>query len=168
MCLPPIVTSRAGVLILGTLPGDESLRRQQYYGHPRNDFWPLIAALAGADVPSSYARRVAMLKRLGFALWDVLLSADRPGSMDAAIRNGEANAFGEFFSCYPLIRKIAFNGRGAEALFRRYVAPSNDLLAKGIDVITLPSTSPAYVRPFEEKFVAWAAALGADQKRRAR
>jgi TDG/mug DNA glycosylase family protein len=157
--LPAIVDPRARILIIGTLPGEESLRRQEYYGHPRNHFWPLIAALAGAEPPAAYADRVSLLKRCGFALWDVLLSAERIGSLDSAIRNARPNRFAPLFRDYPDIATIAFNGQKAHALFRQHVAHDRSTAKRDLRLLVLPSTSPTYVRPFEEKLAAWRGAL---------
>ena len=84
---PPIIGANARLLILGTLPGEESLRLRQYYGHPRNHFWPLIAAIFDKSLPAAYAERERLLKRNRSALWDVLESAERVGSLNSAIRN---------------------------------------------------------------------------------
>ncbi len=157
--LPAIVDAGARMLILGTLPGEESLRRQEYYGHPRNHFWPMIAAVVGAPSPVAYADRVALLKRSGFALWDVLLSAERIGSLDSAIRNARPNRFAALFRDYPDISTIAFNGQKAHALFRQHVAHDRRIAKRNLRLLVLPSTSPTYVRPFEEKLSAWRVAL---------
>jgi hypoxanthine-DNA glycosylase len=156
---PPIVTPNARLLILGTLPGDASLRLQQYYGHPRNHFWPLVAAIFGEAVPADYAGRVALLKRNRCALWDVLESAERAGSSDAAIRNAVANPFAAFFADYPDIKTIAFNGQKARALFRRHVVKAGHVLEQNFTTIDLPSSSPLYTKPLDEKLGVWRAKL---------
>lgn len=153
-CFPPIIDERARVLILGTLPGEESLRLQQYYAHPRNHFWPVIADVAGASRPDTYDDRVAMLRRHRIALWDVLASAERSGSLDSAIRNGVANDFETLFSRFPDIGAIAFNGQGAQALYRRHALQSR------ATHILLPSTSPTNTKPLAKKIRAWRDALG--------
>lgn len=114
---PPIGPKDARLLILGTLPGEASLRLQQYYGHPRNHFWPLIAALSGTPVPPLYEERTALLQINRWAVWDVLEGAERIGSSDAAIRNPTANAFGKYFAANSAIEAIAFNGQKARDLF---------------------------------------------------
>jgi TDG/mug DNA glycosylase family protein len=157
--LPPIANAKASVLILGTLPGDESLLRQQYYGHPRNHFWSLIAALAGEPPPESYAARVALLLKSGFALWDVLASAERDGSLDSAIRNAKPNDFAAFFRTHPRIDTIAFNGQRAHALFRAHVADDPRIASRRFTMLVLPSSSPAYVKPLDDKVRHWRAAL---------
>jgi hypoxanthine-DNA glycosylase len=158
---PPIVGADARLLILGTLPGEESLRLQQYYGHTRNHFWPLIAAVFNEAAPVSYPERIDLLKRNRCALWDVLESAERVGSLDSAIRNPVANAFAEFFTDHPKIRTIAFNGQKARSLFRRYVVKPGAVSEEGFTMLDLPSSSPLYTKPFEEKLVLWHAALAA-------
>ena len=168
---PPIVTPDARLLILGTLPGEESLRRQQYYGHPRNHFWPLISAIFGEAMPAEYAERVDLLKRHGCALWDVLESAERIGSSDAAIRNATANPFAAFLADYPNIRTIAFNGQKAGALFRGHVVKTGHVSEPAFAMIDLPSSSPLYTKSLEEKLGIWRAKLAgslAVQKRRAK
>lgn len=157
--LPPIANAKASVLILGTLPGDESLRRQQYYGHPRNHFWTLIAALSGEPPPDSYTARVALLLKTGFALWDVLASAERDGSLDSAIRNAKPNDFAAFFRTHPRIDTIAFNGQRAHALFRAHVAGDPGIAGRDFTMLVLPSSSPAYVKPLDDKVRYWRAAL---------
>jgi hypoxanthine-DNA glycosylase len=158
---PPIVAADARLLILGTLPGEESLRLQQYYGHARNHFWPLIAAVFNEAPPANYAGRVRLLKRNRCALWDVLESAERIGSLDSAIRNPAANAFAEFLAGYPKIRTIAFNGQKARSLFQRYVVKPGAVSAEGLTMLDLPSSSPLYTKSFEEKLEIWRAVLAA-------
>jgi hypoxanthine-DNA glycosylase len=168
---PPIVTADAHLLILGTLPGEESLRLQQYYGHPRNHFWPLIAAIFGEAVPSDYSARIALLNRHGCALWDVLESAERIGSSDAAIRNATVNPFAAFLADYPNIRTIAFNGQKARDLFHRHVVRPGHVPEQACTMIDLPSSSPLYTKSLEEKLGVWRAKLAGSlvaQKRRAK
>lgn len=157
-CFPPIIDARARVLILGTLPGEESLRLQQYYGHPRNAFWNVIAHALGEKPASDYDKRVAMLLRHRLALWDVLSSADRTGSLDAAIRNPAPNDFAALFAARPRLRAMAFNGQTAKTLFRRHIISSAHQTAAEF---LLPSTSPAYTMPVEEKAKRWRDALQA-------
>jgi hypoxanthine-DNA glycosylase len=156
---PPIVTAQARILILGTLPGEKSLQLQQYYGHPQNHFWRLLAAIFNEPPPADYAERVNLLKRNHCALWDVLESAERVGSSDAAIRNPTANPFAKFFSDYPGIKTIAFNGQKARALFRRYVVKSGHVSEQDFMMIDLPSSSPLYTKSLEEKLAVWKAKL---------
>ena len=140
----PVETPHARVLILGTMPGVASLQAQQYYAHPRNTFWPIMATLLGFDVALPYEQRLAQLRANRIALWDVLASCHRPGSLDANIaRDSEQpNDFVSLFAHCRQIRAVACNGGSAFALFRRHVLPVVDV--SGIDVLQLPSTSPAH------------------------
>lgn len=170
---PPIVPDGARLLILGTLPGEESLRLQQYYGFSRNHFWALIAALSGQPLPTTYPEKTALLHVNKWALWDVLEGAERIGSSDAAIRNPTVNAFGGFFAVYPAITTVAFNGQKARDLFRRYIVKPGLVRQDRFTAIELPSSSPLYTIAFEEKLKLWQARLEAflpaqNQNRRAK
>ena len=155
---PPVERQDATILILGSLPGQRSIAEQQYYAHPQNAFWRIMEALFGIE--GDYAARCRLLIENRIALWDVLMSSFRPGSMDADISVGEAtpNDFAEFFSRHASIELIAFNGRKAEQLFGRFVDPLG--VAEGIRRVALPSTSPAYASlSFSGKVAAWRDAL---------
>ena len=132
--------SRSEVLILGSMPGVESLREQQYYAHPRNLFWDFMSELFGAGRNLTYEQRLQLLRDHKIALWDVTLRCRRPGSLDANISEVEANDFSALFKTAPRIHTIFFNGRKAEELFRKLVLSHID---PSIKTITLPSTSPA-------------------------
>jgi hypoxanthine-DNA glycosylase len=163
---PPIARPEARILILGSLPGARSIAEQQYYAHPQNAFWRIMHDLFGID--GDYASRCAQLTERGIALWDVLHSSVRPGSLDAAIQLDSAvtNDFAAFLAGHPKIRLIAFNGRKAEQLFVRYVGDA--VPESRIPRIGLPSTSPAYAAmPFSGKLAAWRAALVIQHERRA-
>jgi hypoxanthine-DNA glycosylase len=144
--LAPVVGTRPWLLILGSLPGAASLAAQQYYAHPRNLFWPLMGHLfaAGPDLP--YAQRLQALGRAGVALWDVLHSAARHGSLDADIdaRSATANDLGALLSAQPQICCVAFNGKLAAALFRRHSSAQLATREHAVVQLTLPSTSPAH------------------------
>ena len=153
---PPVARKDATVLILGSLPGDRSIAERQYYAHPQNAFWNIMAELLGIE--GDYATRCALLCEHGIALWDVLHSSVRPGSMDAAIRldTAQANDFETFFADHPEIRTIGFNGRKAQQVFTRFVRA----FPRGADQVLLPSTSPAYASmPFSAKLGRWRDAL---------
>ena len=119
---PPIVGMNPEILILGTFPGEESLRQGEYYAHPRNLFWDMMECICGAGRDKDYDARVTILKNTGICLWDVLKSCGRDGSSDACIRNGHVNDFDAFLSHYPM-EAVFFNGKKAERLFQRRVAP---------------------------------------------
>ncbi|CAA2136674.1 DNA-deoxyinosine glycosylase [Hyphomicrobium sp. ghe19] len=156
---PPLSPAGARLLILGTLPGEESLRLQRYYGHPRNHFWPLIAALSNKPLPPLYEDRLALLEINRWAIWDVLEGAERIGSADAAIRNPTANAFADYFAANPAIKAIAFNGQKARDLFRRFVMKPGIVAAGDFDLIELPSSSPLYTKTLDEKLAVWRSKL---------
>jgi len=160
--LDPVVDDRSRVLILGTLPGDKSLRLQQYYCEPRNQFWRLISEVFGASPGRSYSERLELLASCGVGLWDVLESAERAGSSDSAIINPRPNDFADFFANFPALRRIAFNGAKAETLWRRHVAVRTDGPHESVATVRLPSSSGSpgrYVLPFEKKVVRWKARL---------
>ena len=155
---PPISRPDARILILGSLPGERSIREQRYYAHPQNAFWRIMAALYGVE--GEYESRSAQLCDSRIALWDVLHSSIRPGSMDADIRTEtvKVNDFATFFAAHARIDVIAFNGRKAEQLFRRFVDPLG--VTPDVRRASLPSTSPAYAAmPFSDKLVVWRDAL---------
>ncbi|MDP5240570.1 DNA-deoxyinosine glycosylase [Uliginosibacterium sp. 31-16] len=157
---PPLAAPNARILILGSMPGVASLQAQRYYAHPHNRFWPIMGEALGFDPAAPYAERCTHLVAAGVAVWDVLQSCVRPGSLDADIDATSVliNDFTDFFAAHPQIRRVCFNGGTAESLFRRHVRPP---LASGpVDFLRLPSTSPAHagMRP-AEKLAAWKAAL---------
>ena len=157
-CFPPIARRDSEILILGTLPGRRSLEMQQYYAHPYNAFWKLMTAIFGIDGPLSYAKRVALLRRNRIAVWDVLAAATRPGSLDSSIVHASAlaNDFAQFFRDHPRIRRVFFNGRKAEELYRRFVLPGLGEEFAGLRYESLPSTSPAHAgMSFATKLGKW-------------
>lgn len=155
---PPIAARDSHTLILGSLPGRRSLELQQYYAHPQNAFWRLVGRIFDVDVLPPYSQRVDVLTRHGIALWDVLATAERPGSLDSSIvRASElANDFAMFFDDHPGLRRVFFNGRKAEELYRRNVLPKLGPGHAGIRYESLPSTSPAHAgMTFAQKLVRW-------------
>ncbi len=156
--LPPIAFPDARALILGTLPGDQSLRRQEYYAHPQNQFWRILAAGFGETITAAtYEQKIALVRRHRLAVWDVLQTAERSGSLDSAIRNQRSNDFVPFLARHPEISAIAFNGQRAHALFQKCVAPHLVALGRPFTTAVLPSTSPAYTLPFAAKAAQWQA-----------
>jgi hypoxanthine-DNA glycosylase len=144
------------LLLLGSFPGVASLQAQQYYAHPRNQFWPLLAALLGEPLPAlAYRERLACLRRRGIGLWDVYARCQRPGSLDSDIEGFELNDLASLKRRAPALVAVAHNG-GESARQRRHTA------ALGLPVWRLPSTSPANASwSFERKLQAWRAAFGA-------
>lgn len=156
----PAADRHAEILILGSMPGVASLVARRYYAHPRNVFWPIMARLFGFDPLDPYKARLAHLAGARIALWDVLRSCDRVGSLDVAIGRPVPNDFAAFLGSHQRIRQVLFNGTKAEALFRRLVLPSVALLP--IAYTRLPSTSPANAsQSFDRRFEAWRAVSGA-------
>ncbi len=158
---PPLSLPGARALILGSMPGVASLTAQEYYAHSRNHFWPIMADIAGFDRTAAYAQRVDALTRAGFAVWDVLQSCVRPGSLDSAIEAGTRvpNDFAAFLATHPGLELVCFNGTEAEKSFNTYVLPGL-LSAMELRRVRLPSTSPAHAVEFDYKLAAWRAALG--------
>jgi hypoxanthine-DNA glycosylase len=148
---PPVVDAQARVLVLGTLPGEESLRRGEYYAHPRNLFWPIIFALFGETPALSYAERLAFLMAHRIAVWDVCELGERERSADTTIRLEQPNAIDQLLNWHPLIRAVAFNGTTAQRLYHRHFSRRGAL-----SYLALPSTSPAHATiDFTAKLARW-------------
>ncbi len=152
----PIEDSNAKVLILGSMPGSASLAAGQYYAHGQNAFWRIISHLLQFDLASPYEVRIQALKSARIALWDVLQSCMREGSLDAMIERDTqiANDFKTFLQTHKKITHIFFNGTKAEHYFMRHVL--RDIDSGSINFLRLPSTSPAHAAmSFEHKLSAW-------------
>lgn len=153
--LDPIVGEAPSVLILGNMPSVMSLASRQYYGNPRNAFWRITGSLFefGADAP--YPDRVARLCAHQVAVWDVLRSCRRTGSLDSAVERDSMvpNDFAEFFATHRTLERVVFNGAAAEANYRRLVG------ATPLPSVRVPSTSPAQTMRYEDKLDAWRRAL---------
>jgi len=156
----PIARRDARVLIVGSMPGERSLAAGQYYAHPANAFWPIVAAYCGVAPDASYVQRARAVRAHGIALWDVLHSCERAGSLDAAIvrRSSQPNDFVTFLRQHPRITAVLCNGATAHDLFVRRVVPQ--LADRTLRIERLPSTSPAHasLRP-DAKRRRWHAAL---------
>jgi hypoxanthine-DNA glycosylase len=148
--LPPIAGRGARLLVLGSFPGAASLQAQQYYGHPRNQFWAILSALWDTDlVAMNYRARIATLKRRGLAVWDIYAACRRAGSLDRAIADAVPNDLAALAARLPSLRAIAHNG-GESARAMRVTR------GLGLPVHRLPSTSPANASwSFERKLIAW-------------
>jgi len=158
----PIAGRNARVLVLGSMPGVASLAAGEYYAHRRNQFWRITGALCGFPPDAPYPDRMAALGRCRIALWDVLESCVRPGSLDSSIRESSirVNDFARFLAAHRGIRRVCFNGRKAESVWRRHVAPS--LRAPpDLEFRILPSTSPAHAgMSYRSKLRVWRSAFG--------
>jgi len=158
--LPPIIDDGARVLILGNMPSVMSLGAQAYYANPRNAFWRITGDIFGFDALAPYEGRVAALTGHGVAVWDVLRSCRRVGSLDSAVEPDSmvANDFGQLFERHPQITRVFFNGAAAEKNFNRLVRVTPDLRYR-----RLPSTSPAQTMRYADKLAAWCEAITARQ-----
>jgi hypoxanthine-DNA glycosylase len=152
----PIAGRHAKILILGSMPSEASLAANQYYAHPRNAFWPIIAPLLKIQANSCYEEKIIALKSSPIALWDVLQSCNRAGSLDSMIETDTqiVNNFPAFFALHQHITHVFFNGGTAETCFKRSVIP--DIKSGSITLSRLPSTSPANARlSSDEKCKTW-------------
>lgn len=150
---PPIETAEATLLILGSMPSVASLERSQYYGHPRNHFWPLIFRVLGEALPEVYEARAERLRRRGVAVWDSVYSCVRPGSLDKDIRQEQPNDIPAFLRDHPAVRAVAFNGATSMAMHDKYFARK-----EGVAYLLLPSTSPVprrQIKTLEDKAPYW-------------
>ncbi len=147
---PAVIDANTRVLILGSLPGEASLALAQYYGNPRNAFWRLMEGVLETPlVPLPYEDRLTALLAHGVGLWDVIAEAERPGSLDAAIRDPAANDLLALVETLPALRGVAFNGGTAARL-------GGKLLGERVPTLALPSSSPAHAaRTFDQKAAAW-------------
>ncbi|TSE18870.1 DNA-deoxyinosine glycosylase [Tepidimonas alkaliphilus] len=154
--LPPVLDARTRVVVLGSFPGVASLQARQYYAHPRNQFWPILARLLGVPLPAlPYEERLAALLAHGIGLWDVYARCVRPGSLDRAIEQAEPNDLALLRQRCPQLRAVLHNGGESARHARR-------TRALGVAVERLPSTSPANASwTLPRKLAAWAQALAA-------
>lgn len=155
---PPVLPENPKVLILGSMPGVESLRKQQYYGHPRNAFWFIMGELVGAKPELGYKQRCEILQNHGIVLWDVLKHCKREGSLDSAIvgESEVANRIPELLEEKGTIKAIFFNGKKAEQAFKKHILKYYPEVKEKVEFFSLPSTSPAYAlqRP-QQKLEKW-------------
>ena len=151
-CFDPVVDADTRLLILGSLPGEKSLAHSQYYAHPQNKFWMLLGEVLGVDLKSlPYEARLATLLAHGVGLWDVVAQAHRSGSLDSNIRNRDDNDLPGLLARFPAIRAIAFNGGTAAKLGIKVLGGQ----APHYRIVELPSSSPAYTKPYLEKLAQW-------------
>ena len=151
---PPVVDAKVRLLVLGSLPGERSLAERRYYAHPQNQFWRLISPAAGVDLPAlPYEQRLRALLAAHIGLWDVVASATRPGSTDAAMRDIEGHDIAALAATLPDLRAIAFNGGTA---LRHGARQLGDAAAR-YAIVALPSSSPLHTIGFDAKLPAWQA-----------
>jgi double-stranded uracil-DNA glycosylase len=150
-CFPPVTRSDTRLLVLGSLPGAVSLAKQRYYAHPQNQFWRLLGRVIERDLAAlDYEARLETLLEAHVGLWDTVAAATRKGSLDADIRLHEASDLAGLASRQPELRAVGFNGGKSALIGRRQLAGESKLV-----LIDLPSSSPAYTLPFDDKLRAW-------------
>jgi TDG/mug DNA glycosylase family protein len=153
VAFPPILPEKPHTLILGTMPGLKSLKFQQYYAHPQNQFWKFMGDIYGANPSLPYEERLRILKEHGIAVWDVVQACQRQGSMDADIKNEVVNDFEAFFQRHPTIRRVVFDSLTAEKIYNKRVLP---MLTKNLQYARVPSPSPAHARmSYTAKLARW-------------
>jgi len=149
--LAPIEDGDCRILILGTMPGVESLRQQAYYANPSNLFWKLIAVVTGETAPDSYEDKKVYLRRHKVALWDMCQVCNRAGSLDSNISNEVPNDIKSFIAVHPNVKVIGCNGKESARMFRKYMVG-----IENVEFIPLPSSSPANAGvSLEKKVDAW-------------
>jgi hypoxanthine-DNA glycosylase len=151
---PPVGAVNGHTLILGSMPGEASLKAGEYYAHPQNSFWRIMGELFGAGRELAYKQRLGILADHGITLWESLQSCIRQGSLDSDISEEIPNDFRSLFAVHSGYKRIFFNGAKAEQSFKKLVLPTlgeHELLLK-----KLPSTSPAHAgMSFHDKLRAW-------------
>ncbi|WP_127470708.1 DNA-deoxyinosine glycosylase [Thiomicrorhabdus aquaedulcis] len=152
----PVIPPSPKVLLLGTMPSVASLQQDFYYAHPRNAFWPIMAALFNQSTPLVHqADKVAVLQHAGILLWDVLAACQRHGSLDSAIQQPVANDFSALFTRFLTLKTVVFNGQKAQQLFYKHALKQQNL-PNDLVFITLPSSSPAHASlTLDDKRLLW-------------
>ena len=147
---PPIVSKDSKILILGSVPGIKSLEMQEYYAHPQNKFWRILFELFQEDFTADYAEKIELLKKNKIAVWDVIDSCERKGSLDTEIKNEAHQDILQLLRDFPSIKVIFCNGQKSFKTLRKILL--DDLK---IPILVLPSTSPAYTIPYQQKLKDW-------------
>lgn len=148
----PIIDERSRILILGSMPGVESLRLQQYYANSRNQFWKILYELFDSQASLEYAERVSFIKRKQIAVWDVIENCYREGSLDSKIREEKVNDFSSLFIEYPNIKTVLFNGSKAYETYKKFIGFE---MSSNLTFQKLTSSSPANTKKYEEKLREW-------------
>ena len=148
---PPIIDESSEILILGSIPGQKSLEKQEYYAHPQNKFWRIIFELFNEIFTTDYTKKIQILEKHHIALWDVIDTCERKASLDSEIRKEEANKIEELLHNYPNIKAIFCNGQKSYKNLQKILSKDFHL-----PIIALPSTSPAHASlRYEEKLLSW-------------
>lgn len=152
---PPIIDAETEILILGTIPGIQSLNKQEYYGNPRNQFWSIIFTLYSSfPISEIFEEKVSLLQKNKIGLWDVLAYCERKGSLDIHIKNQTENDIALILKTFPKIKTLVFNGKESHKYFIRKFGSLS-----GIQYHIMPSTSPAHTISFDDKLKCWATVL---------
>ena len=147
----PIINSESKILILGSIPGIKSIEMQQYYAHPQNKFWKIISEIFNEEFSLNYQERIKILQKHHIALWDVIDTCERKGSLDSEIRNEEANKIGDLLQDFPNVKAIFCNGQKSYKNLQKILGKDFYL-----PIFVLPSTSPANASmKYEEKLFSW-------------
>ncbi|BFO68846.1 DNA-deoxyinosine glycosylase [Chryseobacterium sp. KCF3-3] len=146
----PLIDTHSEILILGSIPGVKSLEKQQYYGHPQNKFWKIIFELLNEEFTDDYTQRIETIRKHHIALWDVIDSCERKGSLDSEIRNEEANQIAELLEEHPNVKAIFCNGGKSHKNLQKLLGKNYKL-----PIFLLPSTSPLHTVSFEKKLEEW-------------
>ena len=148
---PPIANKDSKILILGSIPGVKSLEMQQYYAHPQNKFWKIICEIFNEEFTTNYQQRIEILEKHHIALWDVIDTCERKGSLDSEIRNEEANKIEELLQNFSNIKAIFCNGQKSHKNLQKILGKKFRM-----PIIVLPSTSPAYAGlSYFDKLKSW-------------
>ena len=147
---PPVISKDSKILILGSVPGIKSLEMQEYYAHPQNKFWRILFELFNEDYTTDYAEKIDLLKKNKIAVWDVIDSCERKGSLDNEIKNENHHNILQLLDHFPSIKVIFCNGQKSFKTLGK-ILPDDPK----IPVFVLPSTSPAYTIPYQHKLKDW-------------
>lgn len=149
---PPVISKDSNILILGSVPGIKSLEMQEYYAHPQNKFWRILFELFNEDYTTDYAEKIDLLKKNKIAVWDVIDSCERKGSLDNEIKNENHHNILQLLDDFPSIKVIFCNGQKSFKTLGK-ILPDDPK----IPVFVLPSTSPAYTISYQQKLKDWSA-----------
>lgn len=147
---PPIISEGSKILILGSVPGVKSLEMQQYYAHPQNQFWKIIFKLFKEDFTADYQKRTEIIRKNNIALWDVIDSCEREGSLDTKIRNEEHNDIRKILREHLTIKAVFCNGQKSFKNLKKILGKESE-----IPIFVLPSTSPLHTVSFDKKLAEW-------------
>lgn len=147
---PPIISEGSKILILGSVPGVKSLEMQQYYAHPQNQFWKIIFQLFEEDFTADYRKRTEIIRKNNIALWDVIDSCEREGSLDTKIRNEEHNDIRKILREHLTIKAVFCNGQKSFKNLKKILGKESE-----IPIFVLPSTSPLHTVSFDKKLAEW-------------